>query len=314
MVMKHGLGIPYMGGKRKIAKEIVDYIQIHNPNAKYFYDLFGGGGAISLEAVQRKQFEKVTYNELNAGVFELMRKLKELKGKGCPPEFYNWIDRETLFKHKDDSSWFGGLVATCYSFGNNKEKGYLYGVDIVENKRLLHEVVVNRCEVSRLKFRDATGCEIDPDCLKMEGIEKRRLYIMDKIKKSIGRFDLNHLERISQLQNIERINSTERVQQLQINCASYENVLIDTPINETIIYLDPPYKNTAKYQEGLDHDKLLNWIKKSPYKIYVSSYEYNLPIVHEISHRCSLSATNNSKKTVERLFCNREETISNKLF
>jgi site-specific DNA-adenine methylase len=40
------LGIPYMGGKRKLSKQIIDFILAKNPNCKYFYDLFGGGGAI----------------------------------------------------------------------------------------------------------------------------------------------------------------------------------------------------------------------------------------------------------------------------
>ena len=42
------LGIPYMGSKRKIAKELMDYMLANTPNATAFYDLFGGGGAISL--------------------------------------------------------------------------------------------------------------------------------------------------------------------------------------------------------------------------------------------------------------------------
>jgi len=54
-----GLGIPYMGGKRQIAPKIVDYILAKNPNVKYVYDLFGGGGAMSFEFLQRKQIKKV---------------------------------------------------------------------------------------------------------------------------------------------------------------------------------------------------------------------------------------------------------------
>ena len=72
-----GLGIPYMGGKRKISDKIIDYIVKHNPQAKYIYDLFGGGGAISFEALQHKQFKKVFYNELNTGVAELLRKIQK---------------------------------------------------------------------------------------------------------------------------------------------------------------------------------------------------------------------------------------------
>ena len=46
--MIKGLAMPYMGSKRKLAPEILNYIIRQNPNCKYFYDLFGGGGASDL--------------------------------------------------------------------------------------------------------------------------------------------------------------------------------------------------------------------------------------------------------------------------
>ena len=49
------LGIPYMGSKRKLASKIVDYMLDNNPDCKYVYDLFGGGGAISFEAIDQCQ-------------------------------------------------------------------------------------------------------------------------------------------------------------------------------------------------------------------------------------------------------------------
>lgn len=55
------LGMPYMGSKRKIAKVIIDHILIQNPNCKYFYDLFGGGGAISFEGYHRNKTRKNNY-------------------------------------------------------------------------------------------------------------------------------------------------------------------------------------------------------------------------------------------------------------
>jgi site-specific DNA-adenine methylase len=36
-------GLPYMGSKNFIAEEIINIL----PTAKYFVDLFGGGGALS---------------------------------------------------------------------------------------------------------------------------------------------------------------------------------------------------------------------------------------------------------------------------
>ena len=41
MIIKK-LGIRYMGSKRNIANDLVNYILEHNPNTEYVYDLFGG--------------------------------------------------------------------------------------------------------------------------------------------------------------------------------------------------------------------------------------------------------------------------------
>ena len=50
--------IPYMWSKRALAEDIVHYIRHRNPKAKYFYDIFWGGGSVSFEALQQG-FEKV---------------------------------------------------------------------------------------------------------------------------------------------------------------------------------------------------------------------------------------------------------------
>lgn len=146
-------GIPYMGSKRGIAKELVDFMLQANPNAKYFYDLCGGGGAMSFEALKRNRFEKVFYNELNTGVTELIRKIQ---ADGVTDEFYRWISREEFQERKNENSWHGGLIKTCWSFGNN-QRGYLFGEKIENTKRLLHEIVVNRCSISKSTFDNLTG-------------------------------------------------------------------------------------------------------------------------------------------------------------
>jgi len=294
-----------MGSKRKIAKPLIDYMLNSNPNAKYFYDLFGGGGSMSFEALKRKRFETVHYNELNTGVVKLLEKIRE---DGVNNYFYKWVDRETFNNHKNDNDWYGGLLATCWSFGNNKDKGYLFGANIEENKRLLHEIIVNRCNVSKKQFEELTGLYIDDFYLKDDNLHKRRLSVMGVLSKINGRGDLESLQNLQQLQNLESL------QNLHISNKSYDDVIITTPIEETIIYLDPPYKSTSKYSKDIDHDIFLQFVKDSPYKIYVSSYDFDLPCVFELSHKSSLSATNNSKKVVEKLFCNREELTKGSLF
>ena len=128
------MSIPYMGSKRKLAPAIIDHIIEHNPNAKYFFDLFGGGGAVSIEALKRKQFKRVVYNELNTAICELLKKIQK---DGVTDEFFQWIDKETFFKLKDGNDWRAGLVQTCWSFGNN-QSAYLYGKHTEEIKQQAH--------------------------------------------------------------------------------------------------------------------------------------------------------------------------------
>ena len=304
------LGIPYMGSKRKLAKPIIDYIVANNPKAVYFYDLFGGGGAISFEALKRKQFKKVFYNELNTGVCEL---LKKIRTDGVTPEFYKWVSREEFDTHKNDDTWYGGLLATCWSFGGN-QRSYLFSAKIEEDKRLLHEVVVNKCKVARTALKERTGLYIEDNYLEDTDIQKRRIKVMQLVKAQIGRCDLQQLQQLEQLQQLQRLERLQRLEQLEINNKSAFDFPIDTDPEETVIYLDPPYENTADYQESLSHKELYAWIEKnSDFKIYLSSYASPLPLVAEFMHRSTLSATANNK-VVEKLFCNKAEINKQSLF
>lgn len=79
-------GLPYMGSKNRIAKWIIDNL----PPAEHFYDLFGGGGAISHCALLSGKYKYVHYNELNP----LIVKAFTMAVNG---EFKNenrWISRE----------------------------------------------------------------------------------------------------------------------------------------------------------------------------------------------------------------------------
>ena len=288
------LGMPYMGSKRKLAKPIIDFILKENPNTKYFYDLFGGGGAMSFEAAQRQQIKQVHYNEFNKGVVELLKKIKK---DGVTEEFFQWVSRDTFKKHKDDETWFGGLCAVVWSFGNNKDKGYIFGKEIEEDKRLLHEICVNECEESLKTFNEKYKTHIkmndEKSLFSSEDKTQRRLRIIREIKKEVGRLELQQLERL---------------QQLQISNLSYESVEINTPIKETIIYLDPPYEDTAKYSKGISHEELYRFINNSKYKIYMSSYKSDLACVLEIKHRTTLSGTANNE-VIEKVFTNDKKCL-----
>ena len=277
--MKENLGMPYMGSKRKLAPKLMKYILEQNPNCKYFYDLFGGGGAMSFYALQVPQIKQVFYNELNTGVVELLRKIRL---DGVTDDFYNWIDRETFNANKNNSDWFGGLCKVVWSFGNN-QSSYLFGKEVEPIKKLAHEYLFangyDKTAQSRIKLVKQFKAD----------------------KNIIGRFQLHTLE------NAEQLEQLEQLQQLQISNLSYADVQITTPIEETVIYLDPPYKNTSTYECEINHDELIQYIQNSPYKIYLSSYEFDsMYECKSFSHRSILSATANNKVT-EKLFCNRAE-------
>jgi site-specific DNA-adenine methylase len=314
--MKLGLGISYLGSKKQISDEIVKYILRNNPKCRYIYDLFGGG-AISFCFLQKKAIKKVIYNELNTGVTELFKKIKK---DGITDEFYQWIDRKTFDKYKNDNTWFGGLIKTCWSFGCN-QKDYLYSKEIEEYKRNCHLVIING--VDKLQ-------EITDFCIKFEKTKnifrknilkipndksyyKKRLNLIRQLMELIKKSDIgSKSKQLTSIQHLERVQQLKKISNyinFEIYNKSYNEVEITTPINETIIYLDPPYENTQQYQDLICYRQLEDYISKSPYKIYLSSYEAlkGTKECLSINYRCSMKNTN-EKTVFEKLFCNQEET------
>ena len=310
------LGLPYMGSKRRLSCEIADHILMAHPNTKYVWDLFGGGGAISFEFLQRRQIERVVYNELNTGVVELLRKIQK---DGVTPEFYQWVDRDTYHKHKNDDDWFGGLCKVVWSFGNS-QSSYLFGKHVEQYKKEFHELVVDSIDHTQsmssycmeyVKEKYGIECDLTLNIPSEINIKQRRLNIRKQLTDFESRCkntkplrQLQQLQQLEQLEQLQHLQQLLKLQQLDIFNQSAFDVVIDTPIEETIIYLDPPYKGTEKYQEEVCHDELKRYIDNSPYTVYLSSYEFDLPVAHEMKHNSTLSATKNNA-VVEKLFCNK---------
>ncbi len=288
----NGLSLPYMGSKKKLASNILDFIMDANPNCKYVYDLFGGGGAISIDAIQRKNINKVFYNEIDEGVSKL---LNEVLVNGMSDWMFQPVSREMFNNHKHRNDVAGGLIRTCWSFGNNVSKGYLYSKKIEEGKLLFQDIIVNGNIESMNKINNNYETEVITS--------KDILFITGESRKQ-RRLRLTKLIKNLKKERIERIESLEKIEdKIIISSLSYEEVKIDTPIEETVIYLDPPYRNTASYKNNsIDYDFLYNWIEDSEYKIYMSEYDAPFNCVKEFNHR-SIVGKNNP--VVEKLFCNR---------
>ena len=264
--------IPYMGSKRSIAEDIVKLIRIKHPNAKYFYDVFGGGGAVSIQAL--RQGFSVHYNELDERVCNLMKFLVDLKGTGLPKEWWGWVSREK-FKEITQSNRkdaYAGMVQCCWSFGNNVKKGYLFGKNIERQKELLHYFIVNQSKDAQRLLKEEF--DLDFAIPKEENIYDR--YLLEYKPQIRKRCDFKLLEHLEQLERIQHLERIQQLQHLVITNKSYDEIKITTPLEETIVYCDPPYRGTTKYVSGeFDFKKFDEWFRNLPCTGILS--EYNSP-------------------------------------
>ena len=119
----------------------------------------------------------------------------------------------------------------------------------------------------------------------------------------VGLRDLwQSLESLESLQSLERLQSLESAtafDRLTITQGDYQAVEIKP---DSVIYCDPPYKNTAGYLCEFDHDRFYEWAERQE-NIFIS--EYSMPsefkCIAEHAHLSRLSATAH-KSVVERLF------------
>jgi len=286
-----------MGSKGKLAPTILNAIRSRHNGVTDFYDLFGGGGSISFNAISLYNFN-VHYNELNSHIFELVKYLKE--NKTLDPKFYEWVTRDEFFRqcNRKDADWYSGFVMSCWSFGNN-QSSYIYGADIENIKRLAHEFIVN-CNLDAMR---EIGVNI-PELVKIKGIQQRRLAFCKEIDILAEKSNqIQHLERVNLLEHLTRLQNLQNLQNLQITNLSYEDVKITG--NSPVIYCDIPYKGTEEYKEGgFNHDKFYQWAADCPHPVYISEYSAPFEMIEMFSHRSSLSATNKAKKTIESIFWN----------
>ena len=213
------IGLPYMGSKKKIAKQIVQIIKENFGESTKVYDLFGGGGAITAELAL--QGIPVHYNELNPDVRDMFVRAVSLDSEDVPnyiisrDEFYEIKSKPV--KDVDDN-----LKLLLNSFGNNMS-GYIYGNAIWEQKyNLALDILAN--ENSFHNYRQSNT------------------YL-----KSANKF--NTLEQLQQLQRLQQLQQLQQTK-FEISSKSYEDF---SDLASQIIYLDPPYENAAGYDKTVAH-------------------------------------------------------------
>ena len=297
--------MPYMGDKRKLATKLLNAMYNTIGDFENFYDLFGGGGSMSVAALLAGH--TVVYNELNTGIANLMR---YIQAGGKLPE--KWITREEFMQFKNGDDWYSGFIKCIWSFGNN-QSGYLFRKDIEENKRLSHNVIIDKCKKSLIKINKKLKINIPQTIFNIKNKTDRRLflrqYIVEINKNYRGEEQLERLQQLENLQQLHRLERLENLQQLhrlerlEIFNKSYNEIPIK---NNSVIYCDIPYKNTGEYQiKNFNYELFYAWALKNKNPVFIS--EYAMPNeflkIASFKHRSKLSATANNE-VVENLFWN----------
>ena len=274
---KKSWGLPYMGSKNSIAKDIVNAL----PRGERLVDLFAGGCAITDYALKNtNKFSRFLVNDLNGWSPQMY--VKALAGGFKDEE--RWISRQDFFRLKDTDPY----VKLCFSFGNNL-KDYMYSTELEPYKRALHhiifwedytpigvicpqvvDIIKEYCKGKDRKGRRlATGYAV-ADHIKQKGSveywksnpmfrsvkvkwsEERRgmkdsEFANNALKDISIKSILESLEKLERLQSLQKLESLQRLERLQnINdmaeraIISPQDMLIET---SNISYADYAYRD-----------------------------------------------------------------------
>ena len=292
-------GIPYKGSKNKIAESILAQL----PPAKHFYDLFGGGGAMTHCALLSGKYEFVHYNELNSLVFKAFK----MAINGEFKDENRWISREDFERLKDTDPY----VACCFSFGNDF-KTYAYGKNCKLFKKAVHYSIVfddnsllnNYIDLKDFKYRSNNPSERRLEFQRFLTVLLNENKLEETVCKNFCCSN-NVVTHITQsLESLERLQSLESINNgVLLSNLSYEQVPIE---NESVIYCDPPYKNTNTYLDVFNHENFYQWLRdyrEKNQQVFIS--EYQMPNdffeVYYTERQEIMCTTQNTRK-IEKLY------------
>lgn len=303
-------GMPYQGSKSSICDKLLNQL----PKAENFYDLFGGGGAVSHAAALSGKYKNVFYNEIDSKITRLFR--DAIAGKYSYEDFKpEWVSREEFHNRKTTD----GYVALCWSFSNDQQT-YLFSESIEPYKKSMHQAIVFE------EFDELSSQVLGFDKWGTECIKERRLFLRKKIEQYrktripevlypfLNKNQLGQLEQIQQLrrlQQLQQLESLERLQQLELlreigqlerlhrlqqleslerlrqlqqlkgctvttNSEDYRNIPI---LPNSVVYCDIPYKDTRGYSTPFDRRAFLDWAANAPFPVYISEYQLEDPFL-----------------------------------
>lgn len=229
----------YLGGKARIANEILPIILADRKEGQYFVEPFCGGCNVTAKVSGNRIAND--YNEYLIAMFEGL-----MSGEKYPEQ----ISREL---YND--------VRECFRSGSDKyDMGFIGWVGFMASYRAIF-------------FTGYSGTTL--------GKGKPHDYIAEAVQ--------SIMRQIPKLQGVE------------FRTGDYKNLLIP---DESIIYCDPPYMNTAGYSDGIDYDEFWQWCRERVYdghKVYISEYQAPDDFI-TIWQKPIQNCVSLNKKATERLF------------
>lgn len=333
-------GLPYTGSKNRLAEKIVR----HLPEADTLVDVFFGGGAITHCAMAHGKFKNYIANDIRT----TPQFFKEcIEGKRSND--LRWISADDFAKSSRDD-WFVRLI---WSFSNNCNI-YIYGKKIEAYKKAFHYAICfDDFSLLEELYGDFVCNKVKErlEGISVESWNDRRLAAMHAVKELIKlrpneltRKDFNcstdtggnlqqHLERLERVYCIENLMRNVRIYHLEnLNRASDLNVstnnlrcynldyhlLTGIIPDNSVVYLDPPYKGTFDYSENtsggsmvntglFNTEEFLDWAYNigQKYPTFISEHNINddrFTLVDEWGRFCSASGAGKRRHVSEKLY------------
>lgn len=293
------IGLPYIGSKKKIAKKLIEIIKQNFGTDKTIYDLFGGGGAITLEC--KLQGLDVVYNDLDPIPGQMIQKILSedrefLKTLICSREEFFQI------RDKEDKSIDDHLKLLVNSFGNDC-KSYLYSKKHSDIKYKLSKEIVEKHDC----FYGYKQTETFKEFIK----DEEDLKYLDWKNREEKHQGFSVIQRLQQLQQLQQLKQLENIQDIKVNkeIEFYNKDYKDfSDVKNSIIYLDLPYKKTKKAYKhnNLNYEDFYRWCEDMSKENIVLISGYNMPddfeVVYEFRKANSTMQGGHHESKYEKLF------------
>ncbi len=231
------IGLPYQGSKKKISKKIVEIIKQNFGTDKPIYDIFGGGGAITVECILNGL--EVYYNDLDKDITNVFERVISQNREWIKTLI---ISRDEFFeiKNKENKTTDDFLKLLVNSFGNSKV-AYLYSKETSDLKYNLAKEIIENHDVFNGYKQTETYKKVT------SGLEWNWFNAKLEKNKTLGQ--LKHLQQVDRLQKLNKIKATNK---------SYHDF---SEVSGAILYLDPPYEGTSQdsYINSFNSQEFYDW-------------------------------------------------------